>query len=423
MANQSRREFVGLLGAAALLPIGSYLQRSSGSRRSAAPPARFKIRAITAGIPLETAASLDPVTRAIAMLRRARARLEAAGFQVGGVRISTSPFVSDVGSAARTSVLADLQALDRLLVSEHVSFGLGPVLRADRYDPALADWMAELARTTRNLSFNVAIASPERGVHREASRSASEIILALARAKSDGSANFRFAAVANMPPGSPFFPGAYHQGAASFSIGMESPLMVYDAFANAADPAEGESRLRDSMNAAFGGVESVALTIAREEGYDYLGIDPSPAPSEQSSIGTALEALTHVPFGSASTLQACAAVTGAIKSLGVRTCGYAGLMLPVLEDPILASRATEGRYGIRELLLYSSVCATGLDCVPIPGDTTPARIASILDDVATMSTRLHKPLAARLFPASGKAAGEHIRFDDPGLMPSVVFEV
>jgi hypothetical protein len=358
------------------------------------------------------------------MLRRARARLEGAGYQIQGVRIETSPFVSDVDSAARPQVLTELQALDAVLVREHVSLSLGPVLRTDRRDPGLAEWMAEVARTTHNLNFSVMIASPERAVHRDGSQVASEIMIALSRAVPCGGANFRFAAVANMPPGSPFFPGGYHQGrATSFSIGLESALLVHDAFAGATDPADAESRLRDSLNAELGGIEKVALGIAQDEGYEYLGIDPSPAPSKAASIGSALEALTHVPFGSASTLQACAAVTAAVKSLRVRTCGYAGLMLPVLEDPTLAARATEGRYGVRELLLYSSVCGTGLDCVPIPGDTAPARIASLLGDVATMSSRLRKPLSARLFPAPGKKAGEPIQFEDSFLAPSVVFDV
>ena len=54
-------------------------------------------------------------------------------------------------------------------------------------------------------------------------------------------------------------------------------------------------------------------------------------------------------------------------------CGYCGLMLPVLEDPVLAQRAGEGRYSVRDLLLYSSVCGTGLDVVPVPGDTRRRR--------------------------------------------------
>jgi uncharacterized protein (UPF0210 family) len=106
-------------------------------------------------------------------------------------------------------------------------------------------------------------------------------------------------------------------------------------------------------------------------------------------------------------------VTSALKSLDVRTCGYAGLMLPVLEDPVLARRASEGRYTVSDLLLYSSVCGTGLDVVPIPGDTPAERIARVMRDTATLSTRLAKPLSVRLLPITGKEAGDLVTFDDP----------
>jgi hypothetical protein len=421
--NQSRREFIETLGSAALAPLGSYLLHSTAYGAHIATESRFKIRTITAGIQIDSLSS-DAVQRAIDMLHRARPRFEAAGIPVEGVRIATSPFVSDLDSAARTRALSGLQSLDQVAVREHFGLSIGPILRTDKVDPGIADWAAELARTTHSLNFSVFVGSPERGPHRQAARAASDIMLALSRVAPDGSANFRFAAVASMPAGSPFFPGGYHDGATpSLSIGLESPLLVFDAFTGASDPADGEARLRDAMNAALGHVEQVGLAVAHDEGYDYLGIDTSPAPSKASSIGAALEALTHVPFGDASTLQACGAVTAAIKSLRVRTCGYSGLMLPVLEDPTLASRAAEGRYGIRELLLYSSVCGTGLDCVPIPGEIEPARIARLLGDVATMATRLRKPLSARLFPVPGKRADEPVEFPGSFLAPSVVFEV
>jgi uncharacterized protein (UPF0210 family) len=97
-------------------------------------------------------------------------------------------------------------------------------------------------------------------------------------------------------------------------------------------------------------------------------------------------------------------------------------MLPVLEDPVLARRATEGRYGVQDLLLYSSVCGTGLDVVPLPGDTPVEVLARIIRDVATLSARLRKPLSARLFPIPGKAAGQVARFDDPYLTDCAVME-
>jgi len=149
----------------------------------------------------------------------------------------------------------------------------------------------------------------------------------------------------------------------------------------------------------------------------------SPAPSKDASIGAAIEAFTHAPFGASSTLLACAAITEVLKSLKIKLCGYSGLMLPVLEDPVLAKRAAEGRFTVRELLLYSSVCGTGLDVVPLPGDTSVNDLAALIGDVAALSSKLHKPLAARLFLIPGKKAGDRAEFTNPFLTSSVVMKL
>jgi uncharacterized protein (UPF0210 family) len=248
-------------------------------------------------------------------------------------------------------------------------------------------------------------------------------MVAIARATPDGLGNFRFAAAANIPSGTPFFPAAYHQGPDTLAVGLESASLVEEAFGETGDAADASSRLRHRLEESLAPVERIAAAIAHREGRVYLGIDPSPAPGKDRSIGAAIEALTQVPFGSASTLDACAAVTGALKALRVRTCGYAGLMLPVLEDPVLAKRATEGCYGVQDLLLYSSVCGTGLDVVPIPGDTPVEVVTRIVLDVAALSAKLQKPLSARLFLIPGKSAGEVAHFTDPFLTDSAVLAV
>src|SRR5437899_12428326 len=94
----------------------------------------------------------------------------------------------------------------------------------------------------------------------------------------------------------------------------------------------------------------------------YTSVDPHDLhsfPTRRSS-----DLLTGVPFGAPSTLAGCAAITDVLKGLRIKMCGYSGLMLPVLEDPVLARRASEGRFSVRDLLLYSSVCGTGPDVVP-----------------------------------------------------------
>jgi hypothetical protein len=196
--------------------------------------------------------------------------------------------------------------------------------------------------------------------------------------------------------------------------------LVRQAFTGMKDPTQASERLRILLDEELHPVQQLARALADQAKRRYLGIDTSPAPARDSSIGSALETLTGEPFGSASTLQACAAVTAAVKSVGVSTCGYSGLMLPILEDPVLADRVSEGRIRISDLLLYSTVCGTGLDVVPIPGDVTTADLARLIGDVATLAVRLKKPLSARLFAVPGKRAGDRVEFADPMLCPSKV---
>jgi hypothetical protein len=91
--------------------------------------------------------------------------------------------------------------------------------------------------------------------------------------------------------------------------------------------------------------------------------------------------------------------------------GFNGLMLPVLEDASLAERSAHGALSIKDLLLYSAVCGTGLDTVPLPGSATAEQLSAVLLDVAALSTRLSKPLTARLMPIPGKEAGEITDFN------------
>jgi uncharacterized protein (UPF0210 family) len=91
-------------------------------------------------------------------------------------------------------------------------------------------------------------------------------------------------------------------------------------------------------------------------------------------------------------------------------------MLPVMEDTVLARRWADGTIGIDQLLAYSAICGTGLDAVPLAGDTSEETIAAIYLDVATLALRLNKPLSARLMPIPGKGAGDNTAFTSPYLV-------
>src|SRR6266487_2564444 len=100
-----------------------------------------------------------------------------------------------------------------------------------------------------------------------------------------------------------------------------------------------------------------------------------------------------------------------VRSIPVKRVGYSGLMLPPLEDSVLAQGWSEGAYRIDALLAYSAVCGTGLDAIPLPGDVSQQQLERIIGDVASLAVKWHKPLTARLIPAPGKKAGERTDFD------------
>jgi uncharacterized protein (UPF0210 family) len=382
-----------------------------------------KVRALTAGVDLETLADRTPIETALGLLARARARLGREGFEVQLARLSLPPLLARLDAAQRWTSLALVRQLDAMAGDAGVVLSVGPVAIDDAPDPALATWIADLNAATTHTHASVVIASPDGGVHRHNAGIAAAAMRAIAGTSSDGLGNFRFAAAARVPALTPFFPVAWHHGAPAISAGLESADLVHDAVREARHADEAGRRLIAHLGPALMGVERVLDGIAHDERVHYAGIDTSPAPLRSVSIGAAIETLSGSAFGDPGTLDACATLTAAIKALPVRACGYSGLMLPVLEDDVLAARAAEGRFGVRELLLYSSVCGAGLDVVPIPGDTPEGSIARLLLDVAALSTRLDKPLSARLLLAPGLAAGETTSFESPYLVNSRVLAV
>ena len=418
MSEFSRRHFLGLAGAAVAVPfVGRFLEPA------ASVPARsFRIRAVTAGVPLTGASAPRELETAVAFLRQARAALEAEGYEVQTVRLASQPLAEYLSDWSSEEALEVIRQMDDVAVAANASLSLGPVITADASVPGFASWAADVVRRTRNASFSVRVASSAHGVHRSAVRAAAEAIEAIGRETPGGEGNFRFAAAAFVPSGTPFFPSAWFAEPRTFSIGLESPVFLYELLSGATDPATERSALAAGLETALGGVARAAVEIGRQTGWKFLGVDSSPAPGLDASIGRVIERLTDVPFGDPSTLAACALLTDVLKRLTVTTCGYSGLMLPVLEDPVLAERAMEGRYGVADLLLYSSVCGTGLDVVPIPGDTPVDRIGGLVEDVAALAVRYRKPLSARLLPVPGRKAGEAVRFDNPYLTDSVVME-
>jgi uncharacterized protein (UPF0210 family) len=242
----------------------------------------------------------------------------------------------------------------------------------------------------------------------------------------NGFANLRFAALANVPPGAPFFPAAYHRGdAPAFALAAEAAALAVEVVSAARSLAEARQNLKDALERHGKSLSGVASDLAERTGFAFGGIDFSlaPFPEEARSLGVALECLGAPGVGRHGSLAAAAILAETLDRARFPRAGFNGLFMPVLEDSILAARAADGVLSVKDLLLFSTVCGTGLDVLPLPGDLLPAHIGAILLDVAVLSERLKKPLTARLLPIPGKSAGDLTQFEFEYFANSRVLEV
>jgi uncharacterized protein (UPF0210 family) len=227
-----------------------------------------------------------------------------------------------------------------------------------------------------------------------------------------GFGNLRFAALVNCEPDIPFFPAAFHTGKPAFALALEAADVVAEACEPGLELDKISRRLRVALESHVRPLELICERL-EGQGFVFRGIDLSPAPGPQPevSIVYAIERLGMGRFGEPGTLAVAGVITAALKETTLRTCGYCGLMLPVLEDAGLAERNNQGLLRLSSLLAYSAVCGTGLDTIPLPGDITEAQLIALLLDVGTLGWKLGKPLSIRLFPIPGKRSGDFTTFD------------
>ena len=167
------------------------------------------------------------------------------------------------------------------------------------------------------------------------------------------------------------------------------------------------------VTAAALDLAALAESVAEDFDIRFSGLDFSlaPFPGEDTSLGGAMERL-GIALGGGGAAAAASVIMSALDAAQYRRAGFNGLMLPVLEDSVIAARAASGQLRVTDLLLYSAVCGTGLDTLPLPGDISADALIGILLDVATLALRLDKPLTARLMPLPGKVAGEACGLED-----------
>ncbi len=372
----------------------------------------MKIRSITSFFDPQ----LNPTDDAIELLSRfskqLAARFSQSGWTVQTTRLATPPFPLIAPSHELASILKWASDFETNAFNHGFSYlSLGPALPEF---PHSFEVVPSLLSATKNTFFTAIMAKKGFGVDCSAVKACGEIIAKASTITPDGFTNLRFAALGNVGPYTPFFPAAYHAPGhpMAFSLAIECADAALEAFSSGSSLAKARQAFLEALEKEADRLTHIATPIAKELGITFKGFDfsPAPFPKDWCSLGGALEQLGVPKVGYFGSTAAAAVIADTLDQGHWLKAGFNGMMLPVLEDSILANRA-ENPLTIKDMLLLSTVCGTGLDTVPVPGDTTAGQLSALLLDIAALSVRLDKPLTARLMPVPGKKAGEMTTFD------------
>lgn len=389
----------------------------------------MKIRSITCFFDPRAHSAQKMIDRMGNLARAARELYSNAGMEVQTMRLATIPFpylypMDEKDGAIRLAKTLEADAAEQGF--EYLS--VGPALP---HQPESYEMVLPILAETRNVFVSAMLTTPGREVSLPAVKACARIIRAAAAISTDGApsngfANLRFGALANVGPYGPFFPGAYHQGERpAFALAMECADVAYSAARKARSLTEARESILATLEAQATDLAAKAYHLTQQFDVDFRGFDFSlaPFPQQWCSLGAALEALGLSALGQSGSLAAAAFLADTLDRGKWLHTGFNGMMMPVLEDSVLAVRAGQGHFDVHDLLMYSAVCGTGLDTVPLPGDSTPEQISALLLDVAALALRLNKPLLARLMPVPGKSAGDPIDFNFEYFAPGRVMSL
>ncbi|EGC18325.1 Uncharacterized conserved protein [Kingella denitrificans] len=398
-----------------------------------------RVRAITAFtvLPRDTAQWHGILAEAKAQCDTLAAACQAQGYTVQSVRIVSNPFGEYLDTGSLHAAAQGLAEIRRILNELNqnglrIRFAVGEA-RTDAEIALLPGLIAEYGDLC-NACVNVPI--DENGfLDNDLIRKSVAVVQEIARITPRGEGNFNFTVNFNCASYIPYFPAGYHRGERGNAIvfGLETPDLLAAALRglekqpapHAAQMQAAFTAMKNALQYHIDRVQSIIAATPLAEGWTYIGMDTSAAPSKNCTSMAELYRLLGVPyFGASGTVEVSALLTRVFKAQeNVQLQGFSGLMLAVTEDEGLAAATRAAQFDIRALLTYSSVCGIGLDTVPIPGDTDAEKIAAIMRDTGTMAFRLNKPLTVRLFPVPGLGAGDITPFESDDLCNCAVLAV
>ena len=221
-----------------ILPAIILLAAVSCPALHAADRAKPKVRAVTGFITIDAKSYPSQFEEAAKFLSQVRETIQAAGYEVQGIRITTQPFPEYTRGLSRAEALKVLRGISELAGKQHFAVSVGPAMSKDSDSTGPVEVLTDALSTPGNRVSGTIVTAGEDGIHWNAVRQAAHLIKTVGERSPHGQGNSSFAAAAMIKAYVPFYPGSWHPagGARSFSIGLESANVVMDVFAREHDP-------------------------------------------------------------------------------------------------------------------------------------------------------------------------------------------
>ena len=202
----------------------------------------MQIRTVTVFDTLACPLDDAPLARAGRVGGDVKTALEAAGHDVQTIRFALPPFARTT-HADGNQVVALARHLEAACAAHGIDYAtIGPALPHD--PPEMFDAIPDALGATSRVFSCALITDEADGVALPAVGRAAQVIHRAAQLAPDGFGNLRFAALANVPPGVPFLPAAYHDGKGpAIAIGLEAAELAVRACGEARSLADARAGL------------------------------------------------------------------------------------------------------------------------------------------------------------------------------------
>jgi len=232
----------------------------------------------------------------------------------------------------------------------------------------------------KNLSFNVDLTSQEIKLN--------HVDLLFEIIKNKPEKTFEFAYVFNNANSTPYYPSANYSQE-GFAIGLQ-PTNLFKGCKNL---EEWFVKMKSTW-------QEINDLLKNEK--DFLGIDSSIAPNlPKESSFIQITNKIYKSFEKSVSTDMYIKTTNFIKTQNPKPIGLCGLMLPCLEDSMLAKEYKKGNFSIERNIFLSLQSGLGIDTYPIGINEKPERVLEILKLIQLLSNKYKKPLSIR-FVSDGK---------------------